>query len=309
LEIEVRAYEDSYREQWENFIDNSANGTFLHRRSFMEYHGDRFQDASVMVWEGEELLAVFPAHREGDQIFSHKGLSFGGWIYKKGLEKNTQKNIISITLDYFKTLGIQAVSLTPVPVYYHKETILEQEELLELGFQLLDSKTTYVISLPHKIQDRGKRWGLRKAKTAGIEIQEGKLDIVFWNELLVPHHIHKLGFPPVHSWEEISQLSQNHPQNISLYMASLGQELLAGLVLFKHDQVMKIQYSALTEKGKTYRAMDFLVQELMAKCEKLFVDIGTAIDPGTKQDKKSLVAWKESFGAKTSQVNTFKFIF
>jgi hypothetical protein len=53
LRLRISLYREEYRKQWEDFIEHAANGTFLQRRSFMKYHGDRFEDASLMVWEGE----------------------------------------------------------------------------------------------------------------------------------------------------------------------------------------------------------------------------------------------------------------
>jgi len=32
----------------------------------MTYHQDRFEDASILVFEEDKLLAIFPANRAGD---------------------------------------------------------------------------------------------------------------------------------------------------------------------------------------------------------------------------------------------------
>lgn len=309
MRLGISPYREEDREQWEDFIERSANGTFLQRRSFIEYHGDRFEDASLMVWEGEELLAVFPAHRVGDQIFSHQGLSFGGWIFNIGLEKSIQKEIINFTLNHFKKNGIEKLTVTAIPTFYHREAVFYYDLLMEIGFEIESVKDTAVIALPQEIKDRGKRWGVKKAKSLGISLEEKAPNENFWKELLLPYHLKKLGSPPVHSWEEVHQLYQRHPNQISLFQTSKGDEILAGLILFKYTNVIKIQYSAITEKGKSCRAMDLLIQELMLKCDKPFIDMGSSIDPRSKTEKRSLVSWKGSFGATLYQVSHLNYLF
>ena len=39
-----------YRQEWDNMVENSANGTFLFKRNYMEYHAHRFIDFSLMVY-------------------------------------------------------------------------------------------------------------------------------------------------------------------------------------------------------------------------------------------------------------------
>lgn len=42
------AYEEGYAATWDQFVRESRNGTFLFQRPFMEYHKDRFEDASLL---------------------------------------------------------------------------------------------------------------------------------------------------------------------------------------------------------------------------------------------------------------------
>ena len=44
----------------------------------MDYHKDRFEDYSLMVFKDEKLVAVLPANRVEDKLFSHQGLTYGG---------------------------------------------------------------------------------------------------------------------------------------------------------------------------------------------------------------------------------------
>ncbi|MGA9639546.1 MAG: FemAB family protein, partial [Flavobacterium sp.] len=59
----VRQYQKSDYKQWNDFISQAKNATFLFHRDFMEYHQDRFEDYSLMVFDNEKLVAVLPANR------------------------------------------------------------------------------------------------------------------------------------------------------------------------------------------------------------------------------------------------------
>ena len=45
--IQVARYDKSQETEWNSFIGCSKNGTFLFNRGYMDYHADRFTDASL----------------------------------------------------------------------------------------------------------------------------------------------------------------------------------------------------------------------------------------------------------------------
>ena len=78
--FEIKIYDGKAAIEWNEFIDKSRNGTFLFNRNYMDYHADRFQDFSLMAYKKNKLYAVLPANRVGDVLYSHQGLSYGGFI-------------------------------------------------------------------------------------------------------------------------------------------------------------------------------------------------------------------------------------
>ena len=58
--VSIETYKDSYKADWNDFIDSSKNSTFLFNRNFMDYHSDRFEDFSLMVYDKSELIAILP---------------------------------------------------------------------------------------------------------------------------------------------------------------------------------------------------------------------------------------------------------
>ena len=84
--ISIEEYKEEFAEEWDRFVlKTSANGTFLQSRRFLSYHPEgRFQDSSLMIRKGQEIIAVVPAcvrEEDGKVIFSsHPGSTFGGII-------------------------------------------------------------------------------------------------------------------------------------------------------------------------------------------------------------------------------------
>ena len=76
--FKIIKYTSGHYNLWNDFVANAKNATFLFHRDFMEYHSDRFEDNSLLIFdEKEKLVAIFPANRIGNELFSHQGLTYG----------------------------------------------------------------------------------------------------------------------------------------------------------------------------------------------------------------------------------------
>ena len=80
----ILPYSPEHRTLWNRTINESRNGTFLLHRNYMDYHSDRFEDASLL-WQDHQgrTLGLFPAcwhPRLPKTIVSHAGLTYGGCI-------------------------------------------------------------------------------------------------------------------------------------------------------------------------------------------------------------------------------------
>ena len=42
----IKGYDPSMSDEWNRFVASARNATFLFDRGYMEYHSDRFRDAS-----------------------------------------------------------------------------------------------------------------------------------------------------------------------------------------------------------------------------------------------------------------------
>lgn len=79
--FKIIKYTSEHYNLWNDFVADAKNATFLFHRDFMEYHSDRFEDYSLLIFdEKENLKALFPANRIENDLFSHQGLTYGGLI-------------------------------------------------------------------------------------------------------------------------------------------------------------------------------------------------------------------------------------
>ena len=79
----IKKYHKNDYKIWNEFIAHAKNATFLFHRDFVEYHQDRFEDFSLLVFEDEKLKAVLPANIKENLVYSHQGLTYGGLVYKE----------------------------------------------------------------------------------------------------------------------------------------------------------------------------------------------------------------------------------
>src|SRR5690348_5975598 len=81
--MRVVRYKPDYSGVWNDFVLSAVNSTFLFDRGFLEYHADRFVDCSLLVFDGDALIALLPANIDEDRLVSHGGLTYGGLLVRR----------------------------------------------------------------------------------------------------------------------------------------------------------------------------------------------------------------------------------
>tara|TARA_B110000967_G_C18852487_1_gene545383 strand:- start:124 stop:528 length:405 start_codon:yes stop_codon:yes gene_type:complete len=87
----------------------------------MEYHNDRFEDFSLMVYKNGKLIALLPANKKDNIVYSHQGLSYGGVVYMKDVKFKDSLEAFESILKYFKKSGYQKLYLNPIPQFYNSK--------------------------------------------------------------------------------------------------------------------------------------------------------------------------------------------
>lgn len=263
-----------------------------------------------MCYYEDELLAIMPLERTTEAVHSHRGLTYAGWLVKKDIKEGQIQNVLESSLNYLRNQGIENLYIKTVPEFFCSESQTSYHSTLsKLGAKILKNDPFFFTSLPYKIQDRGKRWGHKKASEAGIRIHESNHLSLFWTEVLIPCLQERHAANPIHTAEEITLLQSRFPQQIKLWVASLEGNLLAGTVLFLIGEVVHCQYIASTALGRKMRALDALFVQLIEKefKGKNGISLGTAVLPSSGLPDLGLIHWKKSLGAIPIPVPYFHF--
>lgn len=270
----------------------------------MDYHRDRFEDYSLMVYNDNKLVAILPANRVGDAIHSHQGLTYGGLILDQKLKLNETIDITKTILSYLDINKVETLYIKLLPEIYTSSPSGELKYILFLlNAKLIRSDVLSVIdnmNPPKKISTVRKR-GIKRAKDHQLIIKEDNDFEAFWNQVLIPNLETRYGRKPVHSLSEIQLLQKNFPKNIRQFNVYYNDKIVAGTTIFETSKVAHAQYISATEQKQELGSLDFLFHELLSNTfkEKPFFDFGISNENKGRNLNKGLLYWKESFGART----------
>ncbi|CAM2769767.1 GNAT family N-acetyltransferase [Flavobacterium frigoris] len=307
----VKQYQGSDYANWNAFISKAKNATFLFHRDFMEYHSDRFQDYSLLVFEEDKLIAVLPANRVGETVYSHQGLTYGGVVYTSKINSEKVTDIIDAILSFFKEKRVRFFYFKPIPSFYTSGGNHEIDFFLLKKGAFLDKKEMNMainLALPLTIS-KSKLKHLRKMEDPDLEIVEEDQLEAFWKLVLEPRLWEKYNAKPVHTIQEITKLKNNFLNNIKQFSVYYNNDIIAGITLFETDTVVKSQYGATTKKGEELRALDFLFITLIKKYKregKLFFDMGIVNEDNEKGYHAGLLKQKEELGCSVYSQDFYK---
>lgn len=297
----VRLYQKNDYENWNVFIGKAKNATFLFHRSFMEYHSDRFNDYSLIIEDGTKWVAVLPANRVENQVFSHQGLTYGGLVYDEKLKLAAVLEVFKTTLIFLESQNCSQLQIKLMPFFYSDVASDELNYALFLAEAKLNRRDTCaLIDLQRNFSFAKDRLrGIEKGKNFDLEIKEEPNFELFWNEILIPNLADNHQATPVHKLDEIIKLHQLFPKNIRQFNVYHKNKIVAGTTIFETKNVAHSQYiSGNTDKNKL-GSVDFLHAHLLQNVfkEKKFFDFGISNENQGKNLNEGLSYWKESFGA------------
>ena len=300
----VRKYNSSDYSLWNEFVAHAKNATFLFHRDFMEYHKDRFEDFSLLIFdEKQQLKAILPANKVEDKLFSHQGLTYGGLVLN---QKSKLREVIEITYNLLRFLSenhIFILHLKIIPSIYNAFPSDEMEYLCFIlqaklerrdSLSVIDLKTDFNFSTDRKQAiNRGCKNNLSIKEEANFE--------AFWNEILIPNLAKKHGAKPVHSIDEITFLKSKFPNNIRQFNVYKEDKIVAGTTIFISKNAAHSQYISGNSAKNELGSLDFLHDYLIKKVfhEKKYFDFGISNENNGENINEGLSYWKESFGART----------
>ncbi|WP_445714999.1 GNAT family N-acetyltransferase [Flavobacterium sp.] len=302
--FQVKKYSSEFNTLWNEFVAKSKNATFLFHRDFMEYHQDRLEDFSLLIFdEDQQLMAILPANKVDNTLFSHQGLTYGGILLDEKIKLSDCISITKSVFEYLSAFGFKKLIFKEVPTIYHQ---LPSDELQYLMFVLqgnlvrrdvlsvLDLKSQFVFS-------RDRKNGIKRGLKNNLIVKEEADFKSFWNEILIPNLALKHQAKPVHTLEEIQYLYSKFPNNIRQFNVYQNDKIVAGTTVFESKLVAHSQYISGNSDKNELGSLDFLHDYLISNVfkDKKYFDFGISNENQGKNINEGLMYWKESFGARS----------
>lgn len=304
MSLALRPFEPCDAEEWDAFCEATHQATFLHTWRFLSYHGDRFQDRSLILEEGGRLVGLFPAalHPSDDLcVVSHPGITFGGLLHTGGLRGERMILALSAISRHYAALGHAKLIYKAVPSFYHQAPA--QDDLYAL-FRLSAMRTRCDLSSTIDLQRRvavseRRRRSLKKAVKAGVETREGSELLPAMWEVVTDNLLRKHGNSPVHTLAEASLLLERFPENIRCVCGMLNDTVVAGVLVFATPTADHAQYIASSEVGYETSALDAVFEYCIAtaiKEGKRWFDFGISTENAGMMLNDNLYRFKSEFG-------------
>jgi len=303
-------YSAEEKERWDRFVRRSKNGTFLLQRDYMDYHADRFQDCSLLIFCNRKLLALLPGNLSGNCFYSHQGLTYGGMLFSPSVTLLQVEDAFRTALNYLhQECAVQTLVYRAIPHIYHRYPAEEDlYVLVRLGATLAARSLSSAIPLDDRLPFRTlRRRQLKRAQASALTITEDEDFAAFW-AILEDNLRERYSVSPVHSLEEITRLHHNFPRQISLFRVCNGAETLAGCVVYETDEVAHVQYIAASPQGKKCGALDLLFHQLISDryARKRYFDFGISTEQGGQILNEGLLFQKEGFGARAIMYDVYE---
>ncbi|MCM1291176.1 MAG: GNAT family N-acetyltransferase [Prevotella sp.] len=309
---EIKRYNHTFAEQWNDFVSKSRNATFMFLRDYMDYHADRFEDFSLLAFNKGELRAVLPANRQGDTIYSHQGLTYGGWIFPLShIDAADILNLFSAWRHFSLSVGLNKCIYKPIPYIYTQRPAQEDiYALFRFGATISTSNISAAIYLPQPAPQA--KWQRRYLNIASRTPGEISLSIDregdTFHKLLCNCLRDRHNTSPVHSLDEFKLLLKRFPDNILPYLLSVDNIPQTGICIFLSDTTAHCQYIATTEFARDNKLLSLLVNKLIELPQikkRRYFDFGTSNLNNGLSLNNGLYHNKFSFGAGGVAYQTF----
>jgi len=278
--IEIKRYEAKEKELWDNFVKGSKNGVFFFLRDYMEYHSDRFEDHSLIFLKNNKAVALLPANRSGDTLFSHAGLTFGGIITNRKMKTSLMLQIFDSLKEYLKERGFKKLLYKSIPHIYHLYP--SEEDLYALFINnatLIKREVSSTIKMDVKMPfSKNMKRNRKKAENKGLSLKRS-YDFDTFMGLKEEQLLKKYGKNPTHTAEEMEYLAGKFPDNIKLFAVEHNGEMVDGLLIYESENVVHAQYQGATERGMQLYASSFIYDEIINQyCQKKYFDFGISTE-------------------------------
>ena len=247
MELTIKSYDNSFETAWDNFVlKESVNGTFLHTRNFLNYHPKgRFDDCSLLVMNGTNIVAVIPAckiEENGNHIFSsHSGSTFGGIVLNSNSYNISYlSDIIPLIEKYLIDKGFSEI------VYKNASEIFCSKKMDLLDYFLFKNaynsynEVSFVIPVSKLGDDVTANFVYGRRRHYKYSLKQN----LFFKELITDDEVREFHYvlcenlkkfetKPVHTCGEILEFKNKRlKENVRFYGVYKNERLVAGSMVF-----------------------------------------------------------------------------
>ncbi|WP_407118317.1 hypothetical protein [Bradyrhizobium sp. LMG 9283] len=298
--INVRSYSARDEATWNDIVRQSRTGNFLHFRSYMDYHADRFIDQSLMILQDDQPCAVFPASLHDDSISSHGGLTYGGLLATTDMRAQATLEAFEKIVSHYASAGRDKLIYKAVPHIFHRYPSEEDlYALFRMGARLQRRDISSVVEIGKAPKySKGRKWTINKAKKAKLVLAASDR-LEDFHELLC-QQANERGRQVVHTLAELQLLKSRFPDQIVLYEARAEGLLQAGALIYDFGSTVHTQYLVSSELGRTNGALDLVISELVNDqyADRRYFSFGISTEQSGHFLNEGLVAQKEGFGGR-----------
>lgn len=302
-------YRPEMAADWDAVVDAAHGGTVLHSRRFLDYHGPRFRDLSLVgVRSGETRISmVFPLAADltdPELAVSHPGSSFGGVIALVRDPLHTRAFLKDAAL-WLRGQGLRRLlyRTTPAPLLRQPDDGL-LPHLIQQG-RVIQLDLWSILRLDPAVPERN-YWQseIRRAERKGLRAEpvETAAD---WTELhstISGRLERKFGRPAVHSAAELIDLHRRlGAQSRGVLIRGPSDEVLAGLWFIDYGNgTLQNQYNGATDAGLRLGASSYGVAlALEGAVTQRFAQFSfgrSTLEDGWSENR-DLLRFKSRFGA------------
>lgn len=305
----LRRYETADADAWDDLVRRSKNGTFLHERGYMDYHADRFRDASLMAFGqgSDKPLALLPACRvvqdDDEWLSSHAGLTYGGWVTDTRMTTVGMLDIFRATQGWLRAHDLRGLIYKVIPRVFHSSNADEDlYAAYRVGAVVAHVEAGSAIDIQAPIRwGKGKLHGLAKARRAEVTVAEtddfGAL-VTLLQEVLARHNA-----VPTHTVAELGLLHDRFPNHIRLFVARspAHPRPIAAVLAFDCGFAAHTQYMASDANGRNVGALETIIDHLIRGpfAERRYLNLGISTTERGRVLNEGLIMQKEMMGARS----------
>lgn len=322
MNVEIARYTDAHANAWNELVENSINGTFLHSRSFFDHNPlNKQDDCSFLYFKKNKVVAVIPCtlyERDGKlKLHSHMRSTYGGFVINEEVGVEEAVEMVEKLIAEARILNVHEIIIRNPFRIFHQQLCDETDYAMWYhGFVVKSRELETAVGLGayQQIQasynDSTKR-SIKKSRQH-ISIQLSDDFKAYW-QILEQNLLTKHGTKPTHSYHDFCVLlNKIGSDKIKLFAAFKDSAMVAGIVVFVANKIaLHAQYIASDEQYQEFRPLNAVIDEIIQwGCNNgfKFLNLGTSNTDSGRVINAGLFRFKEGFGGRNTLRETMHLI-